>query len=150
MKWKMSLPVRGAWIEICMSACPSASGRCRSPCGERGLKCDLLENLVKLRLSLPVRGAWIEIPSTCHTKNTALSLPVRGAWIEMLFMFVRIIEINASLPVRGAWIEIYNLLKEKAGFSSLPVRGAWIEISTVRTDDGLSQCRSPCGERGLK
>ena len=103
--WR-SLPVRGAWIEIAIcdivhvihirrSPCgerglksahqlrPTPQCR-RSPCGERGLKCfTRLPGFSAPSMSLPVRGAWIEIPSTCHTKNTALSLPVRGAWIEM-------------------------------------------------------------------
>ena len=33
-----SLPVRGAWIEIPRLCRPRHGGRCRSPCGERGLK----------------------------------------------------------------------------------------------------------------
>ena len=38
--------------------------RCRSPCGERGLKFLVLEALGNLGGSLPVRGAWIEMVST--------------------------------------------------------------------------------------
>ena len=34
----MSLPVRGAWVEILFMRCISLRGCCRSPCGERGLK----------------------------------------------------------------------------------------------------------------
>ena len=57
----MSLPVRGAWIEI--TDAPS----------------DYLVDK-----SLPVRGAWIEIPRrTAHSRHTTRSLPVRGAWIEI-------------------------------------------------------------------
>ena len=39
-KWKRkrSLPVRGAWIEM-PYVYISGSARSRSPCGERGLKC---------------------------------------------------------------------------------------------------------------
>ena len=33
-----SLPLRGAWIEICLVCGLMASILCRSPCGERGLK----------------------------------------------------------------------------------------------------------------
>ena len=58
----MSLPVRGAWIEMQTSfGGTTATG------------------------SLPVRGAWIEIDTPEKTAlNAASSLPVRGAWIEML------------------------------------------------------------------
>ena len=34
----LSLPVRGAWIEICERGLTSCKRRRRSPCGERGLK----------------------------------------------------------------------------------------------------------------
>ena len=59
----MSLPVRGAWIEIL-----SSGGLSRSA------------------MSLPVRGAWIEIvwKYPCILPCDP-SLPVRGAWIEILY-----------------------------------------------------------------
>ena len=80
----LSHPVRGAWIEMLITAVfikniqsrtpsgvrglkflPSrhstSSAVGRTPSGVRGLKCDL-ENLQNLeRKSHPVRGAWIEI-----------------------------------------------------------------------------------------
>ena len=60
-----SLPVRGAWIEICTS----------SPC-KVGFS------------SLPVRGAWIEIFLHKYHNNHKASLPVRGAWIEIHVMIL--------------------------------------------------------------
>ena len=60
-----SLPVRGAWIEICTS----------SPC-KVGFS------------SLPVRGAWIEIFWHQYHNNHKASLPVRGAWIEIHVMIL--------------------------------------------------------------
>ena len=58
-----SLPVRGAWIEICCNA----------------------TILAAYRQSLPVRGAWIEIECVVVNAGPQLeSLPVRGAWIEMV------------------------------------------------------------------
>ena len=36
----VSLPVRGAWIEIKSDKRELIDALCRSPCGERGLKCD--------------------------------------------------------------------------------------------------------------
>ena len=34
-----SLPVRGAWIEMSEACAARLDAFCRSPCGERGLKC---------------------------------------------------------------------------------------------------------------
>ena len=59
----MSLPLRGAWIEI-----------------------SVIEIFMMIPPSLPLRGAWIEIElGTRSTANLAQSLPLRGAWIEILF-----------------------------------------------------------------
>ena len=45
----------------CIIAFYTVRKRCRSPCGERGLK--YLRTIIKAcdSVSLPVRGAWIEI-----------------------------------------------------------------------------------------
>lgn len=56
----LSLPVRGAWVEI-----PERPDSGRS------------------RESLPVRGAWAEIPACIVLLKARTSLPVRGAWIEI-------------------------------------------------------------------
>ena len=57
----VSLPVRGAWIEMLEVPTPFGSDA-----------------------SLPVRGAWIEILYQWGVYITAnASLPVRGAWIEI-------------------------------------------------------------------
>ena len=57
----MSLPVRGAWVEIS---------------GKFGLGAE--------QQSLPVRGAWVEIfrGGACASPSVG-SLPVRGAWVEI-------------------------------------------------------------------
>ena len=55
-----SLPVRGAWIEICRLLGTFRGG-----------------------VSLPVRGAWIEISGAPMGRRRSASLPVRGAWIEI-------------------------------------------------------------------
>ena len=57
----VSLPVRGAWIEII---------------------CLMLDRILSA-MSLPVRGAWIEIASSGGLQICNQSLPVRGAWIEI-------------------------------------------------------------------
>ena len=58
----MSLPVRGAWIEM-----------------ERTI------TRFKRIVSLPVRGAWIEMSMTGKHADLIVSLPVRGAWIEISY-----------------------------------------------------------------
>ena len=58
-----SLPVRGAWIEIRNPISTPPQAARRSPCGERGLKCDAIAAEDEELASLPVRGAWIEITS---------------------------------------------------------------------------------------
>ena len=116
---------------------------CRSPCGERGLKCYFSVRVRQKSKSLPVRGAWIEIPCAAgadHPKHR--SLPVRGAWIEIRTAALHA-AIAASLPVRGAWIEMLFggcCHRPPAGRSPCGERG--LKSPLVR--------RSPCGERGLK
>ena len=74
-----SLPVRGAWIEISILQSNTFAGLSRSPCGERGLKsthncCTLLQ-----LLSLPVRGAWIEISGISRMDGAILVAPRAGS-----------------------------------------------------------------------
>ena len=61
----MSLPTRGAWIEIGTAVQGKIAGRGgRSPHGERGLKYLYLRIVTTRLTSLPTRGAWIEMAST--------------------------------------------------------------------------------------
>ena len=57
----LSLPMRGAWIEIALAILLPVKNRGRSPCGERGLKCERMQIAAIAGWSLPMRGAWIEI-----------------------------------------------------------------------------------------
>ena len=57
----LSLPMRGAWIEMHLALRFSHHWQCRSPCGERGLKSPRKCLVCGKELSLPMRGAWIEI-----------------------------------------------------------------------------------------
>ena len=79
----MSLPTRGAWIEMLLWG---AAFEAHRP-------------------SLPTRGAWIEIGYGLGLNVALLSLPTRGAWIEMCSCYVTVSSAK-SLPTRGAWIEI--------------------------------------------
>ena len=80
---KPSLPMRGAWIEILSLIGSCGNIGSRSPCGERGLKLQLVQLVQLLRKSLPMRGAWIEIVMRICRIRLTWSLPMRGAWIEM-------------------------------------------------------------------
>ena len=55
-----SLPTRGAWIEMPLSAV-----------------------VLRPSASLPTRGAWIEMIWLCLAAIISWSLPTRGAWIEI-------------------------------------------------------------------
>ena len=57
----LSLPPRGAWIEMLTGNQGSYLKHCRSPRGERGLKFPEPQKGPDVLLSLPPRGAWIEI-----------------------------------------------------------------------------------------
>ena len=97
----MSLPSRGAWIEISdpasrplgyagrsphgerglKSYSPAAKNRilCRSPHGERGLKSPSPASPGGGGWSLPSRGAWIEIAQSAKTAAAAAVAPLTGS-----------------------------------------------------------------------
>ena len=129
-----SLPVRGAWIEICASSPITYSTPGRSPCGERGLKyAQFLHTLIN-NPSLPVRGAWIEMLHPAWHLNTMRgSLPVRGAWIEMPLRRFRQPAVLCRSPCGERGLKYRGRVDLVALRQSLPVRGAWIEIVAART-----------------
>ena len=57
----MSLPVRGAWVEMEEVLKIATDLNRRSPCGERGLKFGTPRDNLRIVASLPVRGAWVEM-----------------------------------------------------------------------------------------
>ena len=57
----LSLPLRGAWIEMDYINISTPKGGRRSPYGERGLKYRRTVSIDQDDQSLPLRGAWIEI-----------------------------------------------------------------------------------------
>ena len=101
---------------------------CRSPSGERGLKCFI----------------------TVWTLLTGMSLPIRGAWIEMP-TGVLVVGLDESLPIRGAWIEMRHQSSSNLRYDSRSPSGErglkYVIHSEVRT---IWKRRSPSGERGLK
>jgi len=80
----MSLPPRGAWIEIFKLKRDVSGVGGRSLRGERGLKSASVKLRSHVISSLPPRGAWIEMRKTqSGDTRRKTSLPPRGAWIEI-------------------------------------------------------------------
>ena len=78
-----SLPVRGAWIEMLTAIVNWTDEGCRSPCGERGLKCRGYQiNLFPSRRS-PCGERGLKYCPRGAGRRRQKSLPVRGAWIEI-------------------------------------------------------------------
>jgi len=78
-----SLPSRGAWIEIPMLT-PHIRRECRSPHGERGLKCrDRRGRTDKVSRRSPHGERGLKCVSKAAKTLEDMSLPSRGAWIEI-------------------------------------------------------------------
>ena len=104
----MSLPPRGAWIEI-----------------------DITPQFVYHDFkSLPPRGAWIEIKVVRMIMAAFKSLPPRGAWIEIIRHDYRGPDGVGRSPRGERGLKSFlSLSSLRFSISrSLPPRGAWIEI----------------------
>ena len=75
----VSLPARGAWIEIPRSGRSEPAPQRRSPHGERGLKSRRIRRVGIDLQSLPARGAWIEIASANAEQEGKLVAPRTGS-----------------------------------------------------------------------
>ena len=125
---------------------------CRSPHGERGLKCRSKDSLPPRRACRSPhgeRGLKYSIPSS--PSSGLLSLPARGAWIEITLSNLSITQSAQSLPARGAWIEMYYVpyLCEVCHRRS-PHGERGLKCRLFSIVNWLSFGRSPHGERGLK
>ena len=125
----LSLPVRGAWIEIPAPEHQGDQRQRRSPCGERGLKCEGRAPLRNAGRRSPCGERGLKSSTARKSRTRLSSLPVRGAWIEIPGE-------RDSGKVRcgrspcGERGLKYSLKENYAQcFMSLPVRGAWIEIT---------------------
>ena len=74
----LSLPPRGAWIEIEGRETIWNYPTCRSLRGERGLKFICIKVYFFLIASLPPRGAWIEMAGSPHFQRRAWGRTPRG------------------------------------------------------------------------
>ena len=75
----LSLPSRGAWIEISPPAPCDLPAPGRSPRGERGLKLDALGETSGKVMSLPSRGAWIEMGEADSAYEQKAVAPLAGS-----------------------------------------------------------------------
>ena len=147
--------MRGAWIEILLIVIPLHFMLSRSPCGERGLKCELI---ARHGFQLPRRSPCGERGLKCGlrmvnaTSRRRSPCGERGLKCELIarhgFQLPRrspcgerglksiVIPLSVfallSLPMRGAWIEIYCHACLRHAVQSLPMRGAWIEMPLRR------------------
>jgi len=102
----MSLPSRGAWIEILYVYDRSYNQKRRSPHGERGLKSFPRASAGVFRESLPSRGAWIEILNAKAEVTILESRSPHGERGLKSYPYILTCQDPESLPSRGAWIEI--------------------------------------------
>ena len=123
---------------------------CRSPCGERGLKCHiLLATLCRLE-SLPVRGAWIEIISTnwiwarCYCRSPCGERGLKSVcpiWKQLW---------PSRSPCGERGLKFRKQLQSPISvFRRSPCGERGLKCST-HGNILQQRCRSPCGERGLK
>ena len=79
----LSLPVRGAWVEMKTQKSFALTRWSRSPCGERGLKLYLVMAYVKPFCRSPCGERGLKYLGTVSRLPRTPSLPVRGAWVEI-------------------------------------------------------------------
>ena len=167
----VSLPIRGAWIEIPTTCATLAARSRRSPSGERGLKSRPRWGIRGLRGSLPIRGAWIEIATgrdarggTCRSPSGERGLkcfdriqqvefggrsPSGERGLKLRFEF-GVGHLVGRSPSGERGLKLRMCMRWSFRLLSLPIRGAWIEIRSCTGDVSVSGGRSPSGERGLK
>ena len=129
LKFAASLPSRGAWIEIWYVGRPLRFHRRRSPHGERGLKSLMPTLLSPTRCSRSPhgeRGLKLQARRQMMLREKCRS-PHGERGLKFHGHPILVHQLR-SLPSRGAWIEIHSGLTAAAGPPSLPSRGAWIEI----------------------
>ena len=130
------VPASPAKAKIILLFCQRCSNKfvhlcCRSPHGERGLKCGIAMMAIGAAARRSPHG---ERGLKCFRwqlyHGNEPSLPTRGAWIEITDMTALLQRSRSRSPhgERGLKCAAGNGEKIKAE-ESLPTRGAWIEIS---------------------
>ena len=124
-----SLPTRGAWIEIAVHGAEVAVALRRSPHGERGLKSSNLRfKQASALVSLPTRGAWIEIAG-CNCCFGGCSGRSPHGERGLKYADARYWTCTPGRSPHGErGLKSYNAIRDEKVIRSLPTRGAWIEI----------------------
>ena len=122
-----SLPVRGAWIEIVPAEISPLLPPSRSPCGERGLK----SSIHVTRWDMPGRSPCGERGLKWNRPPNPLRLPGRSPCGERgLKCLPRLLDKNlrGRSPCGERGLKCRPCSGRCRRFRSLPVRGAWIEM----------------------
>ena len=125
---QLSLPSRGAWIEMARYGILGMDGI----------------------LSLPSRGAWIEIPSIFLGKEVTKCRSPHGERGLKSGGQSRNCFDSCRSPHGERGLKFCTVHGGKRQDKSLPSRGAWIEIIPEMPSSIFLWGRSPHGERGLK
>ena len=120
-----------AWIEISPELSQGSPAGCRSPHGERGLKCNMACVCRFYRPSLSSWRAWIEITKrrrTFFTKKQSLSS--WRAWIEMSRKYGKLRMVSSRSPHGERGLKYRTNGRPPYRVRSLSSWRAWIEIPT--------------------
>ena len=125
----MSLPARGAWIEMLhISSNPLICSR-RSPHGERGLKFASMCCVATSKSSLPARGAWIEITYVSDQYDDLMRRSPHGErGLKSRSLRPCPAGSNRRSPHGERGLKYRTFQEVCCRWRSLPARGAWIEI----------------------
>ena len=149
-KKPLSLPARGAWIEIVHPTGAHDIYRGRSPHGERGLKFVEIPSASGVIGRSPHGERGLKSLEPICARSPLESLPARGAWIEIISTTLTPSEIWRRSPHGERGLKYCGKCHTRKERMSLPARGAWIEIAKAMMSFFFTVCRSPHGERGLK
>ena len=130
---RRSLPVRGAWVEIVWSSWNAPHPMRRSPCGERGLKYTHDDGTIVVESRSPCGERGLKYDADVSVSHLVESLPVRGAWVEIICSGgVSAVDGRRSPCGERGLKSAAPAACLSAGGLSLPVRGAWVEIKAGR------------------
>ena len=145
----LSLSLRRAWIEIIIVSPFADALRCRSPYGDRGLKCRHGELRRPIAESLSLRRAWIEIFSRASSRAETCRSPYGERGLKS-----RSIEIFSQKVCRSPYgergLKFDGDLTELAGGAGRSPYGERGLKFTAQGAYPVGSSRSPYGERGLK
>ena len=142
--------MRGAWIEMSGFVTCTKRTPCRSPCGERGLKCQRQHHCVFPSSRSPCGERGLKCFFALLRSHRFSRSPCGERGLKCGCRSGMQSELRRSPCGERGLKSLVELGRQRKQLLSLPVRGAWIEMSPSRCAANRHYCRSPCGERGLK